>query len=89
MRSTSVVRLLARAMMLPAAAAVAPSFAPSAVIEAQTATANLRGHVSGTNDAPIADVTIAVRSLATNQQRGTTTSANGTYYVGGLPPGAY
>lgn len=89
MRSTSFVRLLARALLLPGAAMAAPLVAPSAVVEAQTTTANLRGQVTGANGAPIPDVTIAVRSLSTNQQRGATTNAGGTYYVGALAPGAY
>ena len=56
---------------------------------AQTSTGTLRGYVRGAGGAAVADAQIAARNPATNQQRGTTTSAAGAYSLGGLRPGAY
>ena len=57
--------------------------------EAQTATSNLRGYVTGPGGAPLADAQVMARELTTNQTRGTITNASGFYYAGGLRPGAY
>ena len=56
---------------------------------AQTASSNLRGYVTGTGGAPLADAQVGVRSSETNQTRGTITNASGFFYIGGLRPGAY
>lgn len=56
---------------------------------AQTATAALSGYVRGTDGAPLANAEVGARDIATNQQRGTTTNADGFYYLGGLRPSTY
>ena len=56
---------------------------------AQTSTGTLRGYVRGPGGMPVAEAQVVARSTATNQQRGTTTSAAGAYSLGGLRPGAY
>ena len=56
---------------------------------AQTATANVRGYVRGTDNAPVADAQVTARNLETNQLRNTTTNAGGFYYIGGLRPGSH
>lgn len=63
--------------------------APAVPAHAQTITGAIRGYVRTESGAPIANAEVGVRSLSTNQLRGTTTGANGFYYVGGLQPGQY
>ncbi len=57
--------------------------------DAQTASSNLRGYVTGPGGAPLGDAQVAARELTTNQTRGTTTNSSGFFYVGGLRPGTY
>ncbi len=76
---------LARPLLL---AALVLLGSPDAV-RAQTSTSNLRGYVTGPGGAPVSDVQVAARDVATNQQRGTLTNAAGFYYIGGLRPGRY
>jgi outer membrane receptor for ferrienterochelin and colicin len=73
-----------------------PSATPSSVdlvlparAAAQTVTGTVRGYVRGTGGAPIADVQVGARNTATNQLRGTVTSASGAYTLGGLRAGNY
>ncbi|MFL5580952.1 MAG: carboxypeptidase regulatory-like domain-containing protein [Gemmatimonadaceae bacterium] len=56
---------------------------------AQTSTSNLRGYVRTASGAPVADAQVAARSVDNNQTRGTTSTASGYYYLGGLRPGRY
>ena len=56
---------------------------------AQTYTSNLRGYVRSTAGAAVADAQVVARDVETNQRRGTTTNATGSYYLGGLRPGQY
>jgi len=77
-----------RALCLAAPLAAVGILAPAAA-EAQTATGNLRGYVTGAGQAPVPNVTVAVRQPATNFSRGTQTNQSGFYYLGGLRPGAY
>lgn len=60
-----------------------------ATLGAQTVTGTVRGYVLGAGGAPVGEAQVGARNLATNQQRGTTTAANGAYTLGGLRPGAY
>lgn len=75
-------------MAVPVVTFVASIAAP-APAHAQTATSAVRGYVQGEGGAPVSGADVALRSLATNQRRGTTTNADGFYYVGGLTPGRY
>ena len=59
------------------------------VVDAQTSTGNIRGRVTGEGGAPVSDVQVVARNLDNNQERGALTTANGTYYIGGLRPGQY
>ncbi|PYP44406.1 MAG: hypothetical protein DMD42_08025, partial [Gemmatimonadetes bacterium] len=52
-------------------------------------TVNLQGRVTGAGGAPLAAAQITVSNRETGQQRGAVTSAQGTYTIVGLPPGAY
>lgn len=62
-------------------------FASSA--SAQTSTGAIRGYVRSAAGVPVADAQVAAKNTATNQQRGTSTSAAGAYTLGGLRPGVY
>lgn len=79
-------RLMVVATLFAALGALGVATQPA---QAQTATAALRGYVRGPNDAPIANAEVGVRDITTNQTRGTTTNANGFYYIGGLHPSTY
>jgi len=52
-------------------------------------TVNLQGRVTGAGGAPLAAAQVTVSNRETGQQRGAVTSAQGTYTIVGLPPGAY
>src|SRR5437667_147902 len=52
-------------------------------------TVNLQGRVTGAAGAPLAAAQITVSNRETGQQRSAVTSAQGTYTIVGLPPGAY
>ena len=71
-----------------AALAVVAMVLPGVVI-AQQATGSVRGYVTGTAGAPVADAQISARFLETNARRNTTSNASGFYYLGGLRPGQY
>src|SRR6266700_1028739 len=55
---------------------------------AQT-TLTLHGRVRGTDGKPLVAAQLAVMNRETGQQRSAITSAEGTYTLVGLPPGAY
>ena len=61
----------------------------AASLSAQTSTGNLRGVVTGTGGAPMANAAVTARDLETNQTRGTMTNSDGAYYLGGLRPASY
>ena len=73
-------------MALLAAASVAGFAAPAA---AQTSSASLSGYVRNSSGGPVSGAEVGARSVGTNALRGTTTNANGFYYIGGLVPGQY
>ena len=77
-----------RAVCLAAPLATILTLAP-ATAEAQTATGNVRGYVTGPGNAPLGAVTVVARNHENNQQRGTQTNESGFFYLGGLRPGAY
>src|SRR5438477_9844571 len=52
-------------------------------------TVNLQGRVTGASGAPLASAQLMVSNRETGQQRSAVTSAQGTYTIVGLPPGAY
>src|SRR5213596_3765296 len=52
-------------------------------------TVNLQGRVTGAAGAPLASAQLMVSNRETGQQRSAVTSAQGTYTIVGLPPGAY
>src|SRR5881628_967833 len=52
-------------------------------------TVNLQGRVTGAAGAPLAAAQVTVSNRETGQQRSAVTSAQGTYTIVGLPPGAY
>jgi len=52
-------------------------------------TVNLTGRVTGASGAPLAAAQVTVSNRETGQQRSAVTSAQGTYTIVGLPPGAY
>ncbi|HYT82973.1 MAG TPA: carboxypeptidase regulatory-like domain-containing protein [Gemmatimonadales bacterium] len=52
-------------------------------------TVNLQGRVTATDGNPLAAAQVTVSNRETGQQRGAITSAQGTYAIVGLPPGAY
>src|SRR5437660_1456459 len=52
-------------------------------------TVNLQGRVTGAAGAPLAAAQITVSNRETGQQRSAVTSAQGTYTIVGLQPGAY
>jgi len=52
-------------------------------------TVNLQGRVTGAGGAPLATAQVTVSNRETGQQRSTTTSAQGSYTIVGLPPGVY
>ncbi len=60
-----------------------------APLGAQTVTGTVRGYVRGAGGAPVGEAQVGARNTATNQQRGTLTSAQGAYTLGGLRPGTY
>ncbi len=62
--------------------------APSLVAQS-TSTGALTGTVTDASGAVVPNVTVTVTSADTGQVRTTTTSANGSYNVGLLPPGSY
>src|SRR5690606_6924504 len=61
----------------------------ASIVDAQTSTGNIRGRVTGEVGAPVSDVQVVARNLDNNQERGALTTANGTYFIGGLRPGKY
>ena len=63
---------------------VAPSLAAQS-----TSTGALTGTVTDATGAVVPNATVTVTSADTGQMRTTTTSANGSYSVGLLPPGVY
>lgn len=65
----------------------APLGAPA--LYAQTVTGTLRGHVTGSGDAPITDAQIRMTNVASGAQRGTTSREDGAYVIPGLQPGTY
>ena len=69
--------------------AVALVGAAGTTARAQTATGNLRGYVTATAGAPVADAQVVARYVETNARRVTVTNASGFYYLGGLRPGRY
>src|SRR5256884_5674544 len=73
-----------RAVLLAAAWLVAGA----AGLVAQN-TVNLQGRVTGAAGAPLAAAQITVSNRETGQRRSAVTSAQGTYTIVGLPPGAY
>ena len=76
-----VVTLLAAAGMLSA-------FAHGA--QAQTTTGTIRGVITAEDGVtPVADAQIMARNPATGVQRGTTSRADGSYTIVGLPPATY
>ena len=79
-------RLLAGACVI---GAVAASVTMPSIANAQTATGNVRGYVTATAGAPLANAQVGARLLSTNAMRGTTTNDAGFYYLAGLRPGAY
>src|SRR6266487_5362676 len=52
-------------------------------------TLTLHGRVRGTDGKPLVAAQLAVLNRETGQQRSAITSAEGTYTIVGLPPGAY
>src|SRR5438132_13937801 len=52
-------------------------------------TLTLHGRVRGTDGKPLLAAQLAVLNRETGQQRSAITSAEGTYTIVGLPPGAY
>ena len=56
---------------------------------AQTSTGNIRGTVTDAQGAPVAQASVTARDVETNVQRSATTTAAGTYYLGGLRPARY
>ena len=52
-------------------------------------TVNLTGRVTGASGAPLVAAQVMVSNRETGQQRTAVTSAQGTYTIVGLPPGAY
>jgi hypothetical protein len=71
------------------AVVVAASVLGAAPLAAQTVTGAVRGYVRTADGAGVGDAQVAARDTATNQQRGTITSATGAYTLGGLRPGVY
>ncbi|MEO7711711.1 MAG: TonB-dependent receptor [Gemmatimonadaceae bacterium] len=67
----------------------AGSLVLAAPLGAQTVTGTIRGYVLGPSGAPVGEAQVGARATATNQQRGTMTSMNGAYTLGGLRPGIY
>ncbi|MER3631727.1 MAG: hypothetical protein C4325_05805 [Blastocatellia bacterium] len=61
----------------------------SAFGQAQVSTADLTGSVLDPNDAALPGVTVTVRNVATGFTRSTTSAADGSYALIGLPPGNY
>ncbi len=57
--------------------------------DAQTSSASVSGYVRNASGGPVSGADVAVRSLGTNALRGTSTNANGFYFIGGLVPGQY
>ena len=94
LRAPAVLRLLGAAVLGALAlgtlegAAVGSALMP-APLGAQTVTGTVRGYVLGAGGAPVAEAQVGARNTATNQQRGTQTSANGAYTLGSLRPGVY
>ena len=64
-------------------------FTTAVPVLAQTSTGALRGYVRSGGGAAVVDAQVVARHTATNQQRGTITSATGAYSLGGLRPGSY
>ncbi|MFI5257271.1 MAG: TonB-dependent receptor domain-containing protein, partial [Gemmatimonadales bacterium] len=60
-----------------------------ASLAAQTVTGTVRGYVRTPDGTPVGDAQVSARNTATNQERGTITSATGAYTLGGLRPGVY
>lgn len=72
------------------ATALAAGLALAAVsAAAQTATANLRGYVRGSDQAPVENAQVSARNVDNNITRNVTTNTAGFYYMGGLRPGRY
>jgi len=77
---------LSPSALAAACLAIAAAAAPA---HAQTATGTLRGSVTGTNGAPIADAQIRATNISSGAQRGTVTHADGFYVLAGMTPGTY
>src|SRR5687768_80470 len=88
MTTSDVVRVTRQVIGL-ALLAVLSMAALSRSLGAQTNTARISGTITGEDGAPISDVLVSARSLATNLARNTTTSARGFYVLAGLPPDEY
>ena len=58
-------------------------------LSAQTSTGTVRGYVKDQSGAPLADAEVQVRDAATGLQRATTSRADGSYVLPGLPPATY
>ena len=58
-------------------------------LHAQNTTGTLRGTITGDGGAPISDVQVAARNIASGVSRGTTSREDGFYVLAGLVPGAY
>src|ERR1700730_10922566 len=70
-------------------AALLLSLGGATAASAQNSTGTIRGTVTGTNGAPVADAQIQVRNAETGAQRGTISRADGFYVLAGLVPAPY
>ena len=82
-------RWLATMRATLSACGAAVMIATAAPAHAQTVTATLRGHVTGTGGAPLGDATVALTNEATGFRRGVATNASGFYFIAAVPPGNY
>jgi len=71
------------------AAAIALVCVASVNLEGQTSTGTIRGTVSGTGGAPVADAQVQARNTQSGISRGTTSRDGGFYVLAGLVPGTY
>jgi outer membrane receptor protein involved in Fe transport len=60
-----------------------------ATASAQNTTGTVRGTITGTGGAPVADAQIAARNVETGTQRGATSRVDGSYVIAGLVPATY
>ena len=87
MRSTRRWTSFIRASLVACAGAVV-LMAPLA-LPAQSATANVRGHVYGPGGVPVGDATVVLSDTATGFRRGVMTNPTGFYFIAAVPPGTY